>query len=72
MDHLPVADIDTDMACSRCVVRSLEEDDVPVLPLRRGDRIRPLPETFRRCSSDTADAGVIDDPADKAAAVKTR
>jgi hypothetical protein len=72
VDHLTVADIDSDMACSCCVVRSLEKDDVARLSLRRWDRIRPLPETFRRCSSDTADAGVIDDPADKTAAVKSR
>lgn len=70
VDHFAIADIDSDMACARCVVSSLEENDVSRLPLGFRDGVAPLADSLRCGSSDMPDTGMIDDPADKAAAVK--
>ena len=72
MDHHPVAHIDGNVACTGCVVGSLEEDDISRFCLTPWNDGKLLSQAFRRGSTIIpAIAAVVDHPAHKAGAVKT-
>src|SRR5699024_4882590 len=71
VNHHPIAHINSHMRSARCVVGSLEENQISWFRFGRWDNITEIFKPVRSLSADTpAIAAVIDNPADESGTVK--
>lgn len=69
MNHHPIADINPHMADARCVIGSFEENEIAGFGVGGGNRGADVAKALCAQPPDIP-AGMIDDPAHEAAAIK--